>query len=287
MKADFKIIEWNSKEIILQNMKILNEYYEYIKWEKNALLSKNHSFELNVSITQMIHILKTIQSKYDELERTNVQTEKESIQKNIDNLYQFFLKIYNQTLEKYDLQKTIEANMVSDLFIKENFYSDQTALMWINQYLIWNNWIYFLYIWWWLQKELRVFNLTHPTLNWNHLGWSWHFCSWNTYTNLMPIFESDFSAFIIALWDTLSDLDDWAYHMARKWDFLEWSRFFKTVIKWHQTYSYQNEDIDYFISAINTKRKVIEKIIDFSREQLEYFREKTSDIKEWLTSFKK
>lgn len=287
MKADFKIIEWNSKEVILKNMKILNEYYEYIKWEKNALLSKNHSFELNVSITQMIHILKTIQSKYDELERTTVQSEKESIQKNIDNLYQFFLKIYNQTLERYDLQKTIEANMVSDLFIKENFYSDQSVLMWINQYIIWNNWVYFLYIWWWLQKELRVFNLTHPTLNWNHLGWSWHFCSWNTYTNLMPIFESDFSAFIIALWDTLSDLDDWAYHMAHKWDFLEWSRFFKTVIKWHQTYSYQNEDIDYFISAINTKQKVIEKLIEFSREQKEYFREKTSDIKEWLTSFKK
>ena len=250
-------------------------------------MSKNHSFELNVSITQMIHILKTIQSKYDELERTTVQSEKESIQKNIDNLYQFFLKIYNQTLERYDLQKTIEANMVSDLFIKENFYSDQSVLMWINQYIIWNNWVYFLYIWWWLQKELRVFNLTHPTLNWNHLGWSWHFCSWNTYTNLMPIFESDFSAFIIALWDTLSDLDDWAYHMAHKWDFLEWSRFFKTVIKWHQTYSYQNEDIDYFISAINTKQKVIEKLIEFSREQKEYFREKTSDIKEWLTSFKK
>lgn len=286
MKADFKIIEWNSKEIILQNMKILNEYYEYIKREKNALLSKNHSFELNVSITQMIHILKTIQSKYEDIERTTIQSEKESIQKNIDNLYQFFLKIYNQALERYDLQKTIEANMVSDLFIKENFYSDQTTLMWINQYLIWNNWVYFLYIWWWLQKELRVFNLTHPSLNWNHLGWSWYFCSWNTYTNLMPIFETDFSAFIIALWDTLSDLDDWAYHMAHKWDFQEWSRFFKTVIKWHQTYSYQNEDIDYFISAINTKQKVIERLIEFSREQKEYFREKISDIKEWLSSFK-
>lgn len=286
MKADFTIIEWNSKDVVLQNMKILNEYYEYIKWEKNALLSKNHSFELNVSITQMIHILKTIQAKYEDIETANSQTEKESIQKNIDNLYQFFLKIYNQTLERFDLQKTIETNMISDLFIKENFYSDQSVLMWINQYLIWNNWIYFLYIWWWLQKELRVFNLTHPTKNWNHLWESWSFCSWNTYTNLMPIFESDFSAFIIALWDTLSDLDDWAYHMASRWDFLEWSRFFQKVIKWHETYNYQNADIDFFLNAIDVKKRKIEKIINFSREQSEYFRWKISDIKEWLSSFK-
>lgn len=286
MKANFTIKEWNTKEIIMENMKVLNEYYEYIKLEdKNNLLSKNHNFELNASITQMIHLLKTIHQKYELFENSQ-QEEHEWIQKSIDQLYNFFLSIYKQTFEKFNIQKEIEQNMVSDLFVTENFFVTKNSILWINQYLVWINWAYFMYIWWSWRKELRVFNLTSTKWNWNHLSNSWHFCAGNTYQILEELFRTDIPAFLVSLSDTLADHDDWAYHMANKWTFLEWNRFFTNVIQWwKKTYSTFELDKEYILDSILKKSRKVKTQINFSTEELEYFDEQVTLLYEWIKWF--
>lgn len=287
MQASFQIKEWNSKEIIMENMKILNEYYEYIKSEdKNNLLSRNHNFELNASITQMIHLLKTVHQKYDLLEKVSTDQEKQTIQKSIDQLYEFFLSIYNQAFEKFNIQKEIEQNMTSDLFVQENFFVTKNSILWINQYLVWINWAYFMYIWWTSKKELRVFNLTSTKWNWNHLNSSWHFCQWNTYTILENLFKTDIPAFLVSLADTLADHDDKAYHMADKWTFIEWNRFFENVIQWkNETYKEYKEDKEFILKSIKQKTNSIKRILSFTEEELEFFNEQTTLLYEWVEWF--
>lgn len=287
MQASFQIKEWNSKEIIMENMKILNEYYEYIKSEdKNNLLSRNHNFELNASITQMIHLLKTVHQKYDLLEKVSTDQEKQTIQKSIDQLYEFFLSIYNQAFEKFNIQKEIEQNMTSDLFVQENFFVTKNSILWINQYLVWINWAYFMYIWWTAKKELRVFNLTSTKWNWNHLNASWHFCQWNTYTILENLFKTDIPAFLVSLADTLADHDDKAYHMADKWTFIEWNRFFENVIQWkNKTYKEYNEDKEFILKSIKQKTNSIKRILSFTEEELDFFNEQTTLLYEWVEWF--
>lgn len=287
MQASFQIKEWNSKEIIMENMKILNEYYEYIKSEdKNNLLSRNHNFELNASITQMIHLLKTVHQKYDLLEKVSTDQEKQTIQKSIDQLYEFFLSIYNQAFEKFNIQKEIEQNMTSDLFVQENFFVTKNSILWINQYLVWINWAYFMYIWWTSKKELRVFNLTSTKWNWNHLNSSWHFCQWNTYTILENLFKTDIPAFLVSLADTLADHDDKAYHMADKWTFIEWNRFFENVIQWkNETYKEYNEDKEFILKSIKQKTNSIKRILSFTEEELDFFNEQTTLLYEWVEWF--
>lgn len=287
MQASFQIKEWNSKEIIMENMKILNEYYEYIKSEdKNNLLSRNHNFELNASITQMIHLLKTVHQKYDLLEKASTDQEKQTIQKSIDQLYEFFLSIYNQAFEKFNIQKEIEQNMTSDLFVQENFFVTKNSILWINQYLVWINWAYFMYIWWTSKKELRVFNLTSTKWNWNHLNSSWHFCQWNTYTILENLFKTDIPAFLVSLADTLADHDDKAYHMADKWTFIEWNRFFENVIQWkNETYKEYNEDKEFILKSIKQKTNSIKRILSFTEEELDFFNEQTTLLYEWVEWF--
>lgn len=287
MQASFQIKEWNSKEIIMENMKILNEYYEYIKSEdKNNLLSRNHNFELNASITQMIHLLKTVHQKYDLLEKVSTDQEKQTIQKSIDQLYEFFLSIYNQAFEKFNIQKEIEQNMTSDLFVQENFFVTKNSILWINQYLVWINWAYFMYIWWTSKKELRVFNLTSTKWNWNHLNSSWHFCQWNTYTILENLFKTDIPAFLVSLADTLADHDDKAYHMADKWTFIEWNRFFENVIQWkNKTYKEYNEDKEFILKSIKQKTNSIKRILSFTEEELDFFNEQTTLLYEWVEWF--
>lgn len=287
MQASFQIKEWNSKEIIMENMKILNEYYEYIKSEdKNNLLSRNHNFELNASITQMIHLLKTVHQKYDLLEKVSTDQEKQTIQKSIDQLYEFFLSIYNQAFEKFNIQKEIEQNMTSDLFVQENFFVTKNSILWINQYLVWINWAYFMYIWWTSKKELRVFNLTSTKWNWNHLNSSWHFCQWNTYTILENLFKTDIPAFLVSLADTLADHDDKAYHMADKWTFIEWNRFFENVIQWkNETYKEYKEDKEFILKSIKQKTNSIKRILSFTEEELDFFNEQTTLLYEWVEWF--
>lgn len=287
MQASFQIKEWNSKEIIMENMKILNEYYEYIKSEdKNNLLSRNHNFELNASITQMIHLLKTVHQKYDLLEKVSTDQEKQTIKKSIDQLYEFFLSIYNQAFEKFNIQKEIEQNMTSDLFVQENFFVTKNSILWINQYLVWINWAYFMYIWWTSKKELRVFNLTSTKWNWNHLNSSWHFCQWNTYTILENLFKTDIPAFLVSLADTLADHDDKAYHMADKWTFIEWNRFFENVIQWkNKTYKEYNEDKEFILKSIKQKTNSIKRILSFTEEELDFFNEQTTLLYEWVEWF--
>ena len=287
MQASFQIKEWNSKEIIMENMKILNEYYEYIKSEdKNNLLSRNHNFELNASITQMIHLLKTVHQKYDLLEKVSTDQEKQTIQKSIDQLYEFFLSIYNQAFEKFNIQKEIEQNMTSDLFVQENFFVTKNSILWINQYLVWINWTYFMYIWWTSKKELRVFNLTSTKWNWNHLNSSWHFCQWNTYTILENLFKTDIPAFLVSLADTLADHDDKAYHMADKWTFIEWNRFFENVIQWkNETYKEYKEDKEFILKSIKQKTNSIKRILSFTEEELDFFNEQTTLLYEWVEWF--
>lgn len=287
MQASFQIKEWNSKEIIMENMKILNEYYEYIKSEdKNNLLSRNHNFELNASITQMIHLLKTVHQKYDLLEKVSTDQEKQTIQKSIDQLYEFFLSIYNQAFEKFNIQKEIEQNMTSDLFVQENFFVTKNSILWINQYLVWINWAYFMYIWWTSKKELRVFNLTSTKWNWNHLNSSWHFCQWNTYTILENLFKTDIPAFLVSLADTLADHDDKAYHMADKWTFIEWNRFFENVIQWkNETYKEYKEDKEFILKSIKQKTNSIKRILSFTEEELYFFNEQTTLLYEWVEWF--
>ena len=184
------------------------------------------------------------------------------------------------------IQKEIEQNMTSDLFVQENFFVTKNSILWINQYLVWINWAYFMYIWWTSKKELRVFNLTSTKWNWNHLNSSWHFCQWNTYTILENLFKTDIPAFLVSLADTLADHDDKAYHMADKWTFIEWNRFFENVIQWkNETYKEYKEDKEFILKSIKQKTNSIKRILSFTEEELDFFNEQTTLLYEWVEWF--
>lgn len=291
MQASFKILEWDSKEVILENMKILKEYYEYVKWNWNSILSHNHNFELQLQLTQIIHLLKNINEQYDLLDHETDEWNKKNIQNNINNLYKYFKEIYDWILVKFNLQEEIEKNILSDNIVKENFFVTKNSILWINNFTIWKNWIHLLYIkidnW----MQFRAFNFTSKTANWNHLSKEWTFCAWNTYSILADLFKTDIPAFLCAFSDILSDVDDWAHHMASPKDFANWKRFYENLIEPdEQNQKYLNseeykEDKAYILEAIEQKRKTTKNYLKLTDEELWYYEDQLDWITEWINSY--